>query len=613
MAPPATSPTGTSPATPPPASPEAKPAEEGKKETEGKDGEGKPATGARGKHFAVGLQINSDEWIMDIIGEQLPGTVIALNEKSQFIAKADVEFGVGDYVLAARGYGGIFQTRGIPGDDVTQPGNAWKAGFAIGAINPYSRQDHKAFVGIEFVGLNNYAGEDAGLAAPPPVARLSLSAENCMFACFGTDNLKFKLMSVQNTYFSLFGDTDLIEFEEDKERVRLEHQKATHFSRFSQIFVYSPLRIFEAGVSYCIDGCSEKDNGVLKDGPFRPGEALPNSLKVAINGLVGLNRARLVAPFANNRVLLGGFEVLGAEASKDLYDTVGLALNIFSVQSGAAMASNIKLRSEIWRRGDWLERGIMIGLDVALFSAFAGLTANRADDPRDYSGDFDLERLADPNISQEERDSINAQIQTSIDDFNENPGSVVDFDGRAGMMALSLMSFELGMTALDYWGGEYFLGNLHEFKKSFSDWGYNEYAFIVSRLGLLSLGTYLAVNSAEVMGLECSEGSNLPCSFGSRYPYFGTKEKGFNITMDDLRTQGDYQYIVASIGWGLLFYTVTDVQNLIEHYATDDNDGTGPKPPKDPDEKTSGLSNFMLDGSFGGPNREVMFKARANF
>jgi hypothetical protein len=307
----------------------------------------------------------------------------------------------------------------------------------------------------------------------------------------------------QETYFVLGGNEQLLT------------NGGSDFSTAGNLFASNKLNMLGINFRVFPNGVPQQDTEEAERGPFREGEAWAKIGTVAVGSQINRNRRRGIPPFANNRVFLGTFEPLGAQ-SRAQYDLLGVGLTLFSLQDGAMVAGNVDDRSDVWRRGNWTERGVMIGLDGINVLADVILSAKSE---------------ADPPKGQ------------TIPEFVANPGSVTDFNGRGAKINLALDLYELGLTGLDISGA---LGSRFDENKTH---------YALAHGALFLAGIPLFFFSAPISGAECApDGTFLfKCGFGTtantKGQYFSTDI--FDAGPEDM-SQVERQYILASIGSSLL-------------------------------------------------------------
>lgn len=286
-------------------------------------------------------------------------------------------------------------------------------------------------------------------------------------------------------------------------------------------------------------------------------------------------RRRGVPGLVNTSIFLGAFEPLGTEGSRGQFDTVGLGHTIFSALDGWGIFTNARDRSEVLRRGNWAERGVMLAIDGLDLAVDIGLSATAEGDPP-------------------------AGITT--EEFIANPGSVRDFQGRAAQMDLYLRLFEYGLTGLDM---TQLLGEDFQAGSPF---------YIISGGAALALGIPMFFFSAPMSGSSCGETGNLfNCGFGSPGPFFSGEP--YAAGPGDI-SQLERQWMVSSMGVALMGWGVSRVIGAITGSGGDaeattpaNEDGEGesnsepvssPTPPVDVSVQTDGHSQIMVtaQGSF---------------
>lgn len=489
--------------------PEAKPKAEKEEPEEGKGGD---------KHFSVGVELHNDTFLSDIVFKKLFQVNLdsIFTEKADFTAKVPFTFSGGPLKLMARPYGGMFQSRALPGTEIGDTGRGYKVGADFGLVNPYGKNFESAGLGFEATGIASHAGQESGIEAPGPVVRLHLYKQDD-WAWPVAGNLQLgvnTLFNYQETFFVLGNNTQL-----------LPEGQGTNFSTAGELFAKNKFNFLGISLRYYPNGAPQKDPIENTKGPFRPGEAWPKIGAVFVGSQINRNRRRGIPPFANNRVFLGTFEPLGA-GSREQYDLLGTGLTLFSFLDGAAMASNAVDRAEVWRRGNWTERGVMIGLDGVNLIADIALAATAEDDP--------------------------PKGQT-VDEFAANPGSVTDFEGRAGKMNLYMDLFELGLSGLEVSGA---------FGRKYDD---NKLHYGLAHGGTLLLGIPFFFFSAPISGAACApEGTSLfRCGFGTtantKGQYFS--DETFDSGPEDI-AQVEKQYMVSAFGAALMSHGASALINL---------------------------------------------------
>jgi hypothetical protein len=476
-----------------------------------------PEKGNGDPHLSFGLEFHNDTFVSDVLlNDILQINVDAvLNEKANFTLKAPVTFSGGPLKIMLRPYGGVFSSRAIPGTAVGETGSSYKIGMDVGLANPYGKNFEASGLGLEMTGVASHAGEASGIEAPDPVTRLHLFRQKDWSFNLGR-NFQMGLNTLHNyqeTFFVLGGDTQLLE------------SGGSDFSTAGNLFAANKFNMLGVNFRIYPNGAPQKDTVADAEGPFRPGEAWAKIGHVAVGSQINRNRRAGIPPFANNRVYLGTFEPLGAQ-SRAQYDLLGTGLTLFSVLDGGMIAGNVDDRSEIWRRGSWTERGVIIALDSANLIADVVIAAGAEDDPP--SGQ-------------------------TVAEFVAHPGSVTDFSGRAGQMNLTLDLYELGFSGLDASGA---LG-----RKSDE----NKLHYGLAHGALAVAGIPFFFFSAPLSGAECApDGTFLfKCGFGTtantKGQYFSTDT--FDSGPEDI-SQVERQYIISSIGASLLAKGAAGLINL---------------------------------------------------
>ncbi len=531
------------------AEPEAAPKPEEKKDEVEEESSGD-------KHFSVGLEFHNDTFLNDIILKKVFQINLdsVFNEKADFTFKVPFTFSGGPLKLMARPYGGMFQSRAIPGTEIGETGRGYKVGADFGVVNPYGKDFEAAGLGIEATGIASHAGEESGIDAPGPVVRLHLFKQND-WAWPVAGNLQLgvnTLFNYQETFFVLGNNSQL-----------LPEGEATDFSTAGELFARNKFNLLGLSLRYYPNGAPQKDPIENTEGAFRPGEAWPKIGGVFVGSQINRNRRRGIPPFANNRVFLGTFETLGAQ-SRDQYDLLGTGLSLFSFLDGAAMAGNAVDRAEVWRRGDWTERGVMIGLDGVNLITDIVLAAKAEDDPPEGQ---------------------------TVEEFAANPGSVNDFEGRAGKMNLYMNLFELGLSGLEVSGA---------FGRRYKE---NKLHYGLAHGATFLAGIPLFFFSAPISGADCApDGTALfRCGFGTtantKGQYFS--EDTFDAGPEDI-AQVERQYMISSFGAALLSHGASGLINLAVDAIGKDDKPSGGKPVKGADTATAPTINLQVGPNGGG-------------
>lgn len=470
------------------------------------------------KHFSVGVELHNDTFLNDIILKKVLQVNLdsVFTEKADFTLKAPFTFSGGPLKLMARPYGGMFQSRAIPGTEVGETGRGYKVGADFGLVNPYGKNFESAGLGFEVTGIASHAGQEADIEAPGPVVRLHLYRQDD-WSWPVHHNLQFglnTLFNYQETHFILGNNEPL-----------LPEGSGSPYATAGNLFAKNKFNLLGMSLRYYPKGAPQADPIENTKGDFRPGEAWPKIGAVFVGTQINRNRRRGIPGFANNRVFLGTFEPLGA-GSRDQYDLLGTGLTLFSFLDGSMMAGNAKVRSEVWRRGDWTERGLMIGLDAVNLIADISLAATAEDDPPEGQ---------------------------TVEEFVANPGSVTDFEGRAGKMNLYMNFFELGLSGLDVSGA---MGRPYD---------ENKLHFGLAHGGAFLLGVPLFFFSAPISGADCApDGLALfRCGFGTtsntQTPYFTDTPP---VSGPEDIAQVEKQYMVSAFGASLMSYGLGGVVNL---------------------------------------------------
>lgn len=471
------------------------------------------------KNWAFGLSLQND-WvplkILDFAG--IPLSALS-TENSYFTVKPSLEFPMGDWVGTVALRGGMFESKGIPGED-GKPGTGYRIGADWGLVNPYSPDHERSGLGFEVTGIGSHAGQATGISAPPPVVRLRFwrqSDWNFPIA----NNFELGLntfLNDQETYITLGNDSNLY----DNVPKGVLRPEQSPFANTSSLFARTPLRWFNISGRYYFNGRPDRDTAQDLSKPFRPGEGGAKLSNLWTGQIINMNRREDIPAFANTQVLMGTFWPLGMEGSMSQFDTIGVGLTFFSLQDGYFLARNAQTRAEIWRRDDsWILRGLSIGGDALYlgFNIYRAATAK-----------------PDPPYNQ------------TIPEFVANPGSVNDFSGRAGKINLMLAPFEYGLSALDASG---LAGNVWDEDRT----RYFATSGVAAGLGLLGF-----IFSGAITGNGCaSDGPGgasvlLRCGFpAQREKYFKTGIDATPANMQDIETQ----YVVSTMMAGLTSWGLT--------------------------------------------------------
>src|SRR5262249_14441290 len=181
---------------------------------------------------------------------------------------------------------------------------------------------------------------------------------------------------------------------------------------------------------------------------------------------------------------------------------------------------NAQTRGEIWRRGDWVLKGIMLGTDALLigFNIYRAATAK-----------------GDPPANQ------------TIAEFVKDPGSVTDFKGRAGLLNLKLLPADAGLTAIDASGiaGNVSDSNLTRFYAT---------SGVAAGLGVLGF-----LFSGPLSGNSCGpDGTLLRCGFyGQKANYF---HSGIDASPQNMRDI-ENQYVMSTTSAALASWGATRILN----------------------------------------------------
>lgn len=484
--------------------------------------------------LAVGLEFQNDTGMLalfDVAG--VPISALA-SEKSHFTLKPTVDFPMGKWVGMVRLNGGMFEARGIPGDDF-KPGDGYRIGLDFGLVNPYSRSHDRAGLGIELTGVANHAGQKSGIEAPGPLVRLHLFRESDINIPIA-DRFELGFSSFfnhQETYITLGNNPNLLATPGGAETNPL--------ATASSMFARSPLRWFGVSGRYYINGIPEREKREDLSKPFRPGEGVAKVGHLWTGQMINFNRREDIPPFANTQVFFGTFWPLGIPASQQQFDTVSTGLLLYSLQDGFFMARNAQLRGEIWRRDDsWILRGLMLGGDALLLGAniYRAATAK-----------------ADPPVNQ------------TIEEFVKDPGSVTDFSGRAGKLNLKLFPAEFALSALDASG---IAGNISDPDLT----RYYATSGVAAGLGLLGV-----LFSSPLSGGSCGDyGSLFRCSFhGRKGEYFKSGIDAGPQNMTDIENE----YVMSASSAALASWGVTRLlQPLFIPDADSDKKATSGKKKK---------------------------------
>ncbi|MDL1872421.1 hypothetical protein FBR05_09455 [Deltaproteobacteria bacterium PRO3] len=491
-----------------PADPVAEKPKEGKGD-KGAEG-GKPVEIDPKKTLAVGLEFQNDSVplaIFDAAG--IPLSALAA-EKSYFTLKPTVDFPMGKWVGMVRLNGGMFEARGIPGDDF-KPGDGYRIGLDFGLVNPYSASHERSGLGLELTGVANHAGQKSGIEAPGPLVRLHLFRESDInIPIAGRFELGFSsFFNHQETFITLGNNQNLLATPGGNE--------SNPLATTSAMFARSPLRWFGVSGRYYINGMPERETREDLSKPFRPGEGVAKIGNLWTGQMINFNRREDIPAFANTQVFFGTFWPLGIPASQQQFDTVSTGLLLYSLQDGFFMARNAQLRGEIWRRDDsWILRGLMLGGDALLLGAniYRAATAK-----------------ADPPVNQ------------TIEEFVKDPGSVTDFSGRAGKLNLKLFPAEFALSAIDASG---IAGDISDpdLTRFFATSG------VATGLGLLGF-----LFSAPLSGGSCGDSGTLfRCSFhGRKSEYFKSGIDAGPQNMTDIENE----YVMSASSGALLSWGVT--------------------------------------------------------
>lgn len=467
------------------------------------------STGVALRSVAVDLQNDSllADGILRNIGVPLDAFII---EQSHLTLRVPFEFNLGDYVGFFRPYGGVFSSRGIPGSGVGEIGLGWRAGLDVGVTVPRDPNHQSAGLGLEVTGIAQAA---EGGTQPDPVLRLHFHRQRDLANFTLGDARQFEIgvqtfLQTQESYLPL------------SNQALVEEEARTPFAQSQSIFAINPFRLLGLSLRYYPEGAPEGDNRTDPNRPFAPGEAAPRIASVAVGNIINRNRRRGIPALSNSRVFLG-LEPLGAVGSRDQFDTVGLGLTIFSALDGFGFAGTAQDRSEILRRGDWFERGVMLALDGIDLVVSLGLTLAQAGHPD----------------------------ATTIEELRAEPGSLTDFEGRAGEMDLWLRLIEYGLTGLD-------MTQAIDDEVAPGSLGYG-----LMGGGAILLGLPLFLFSSPLSGGGCGpEGGLLYCGFGSSDPYFS--EVPHEGGPEDME-QVERQFIVSSTGMALTAWGVSRLLGLI--------------------------------------------------
>ncbi len=459
------------------------------------------------KRLVVGFELENDTVpyaALDFIGLPLSGLA---TEQSKFTLKTSMEFPVGDWTGMARLGGGVFSAKNIPGSgsgDVN--GSGYRVALDFGWVDPSAKSHDRAGFGLELTGVSSHGGEAIGVATPSPVVRLHLFRESDLNWDLGNDwelGVSLPLMH-EESYFILGGDTSLIPTD-----------STSPLSSTGSLFAKSPMRMFGISARYYVEGSPGRESVEDQEKPFRPGEGGPKLAQLWTGQLINLNRREAIPAFSNTLVLFGTFWPQGMEESRRQFDTITTGLTLYSAQDGWTMAKNARLRSEIWRRDkDWLNKGLMLGADAIWMGYHFFQTVAAENDP---------------------------PSNQTLEEFQQNPGSVRDFQGRVGRMSLPLGAVELGLSALDASGYAGREGDADSTR-------FTATSYVVAGIGLAGV-----LFSGPLSGNGCAESGLLRCGFpGNKDKYF---KGGIDADPGHMRAI-ENQYIVSTSGaalasWGL--------------------------------------------------------------
>lgn len=535
--------------------PPAAPAPEAEAQAQETEGETSSSTGVALR--SVGVDLQNDSLLADGILRNIGVPLDAfITEQSHLTLRVPFEVNVGDYVGFLRPYGGVFSTRGIPGSGVGEIGLGWRAGLDVGLTVPRDPNHQSAGLGLEFTGVAQAA---EGGTIPDPVLRLHFHRQRDLANFTLGDARQFEIgvqtfLQTQESYLPL------------SNQALVDEEASTPFAQSQSIFAVNPFRLLGLSLRYYPEGAPEADHSNDPTRPFAPGEAAPRIASVAVGNIINRNRRRGIPALANSRVFLG-LEPLGAVGSRDQFDTVGLGLTIFSALDGFGFAGTAQDRSEILRRGNWIERGVMLALDGIDLVVSLGLTLAQAGHPD----------------------------ATTLEELRAEPGSLTDFEGRAGEMDLWLRLIEYGLTGLDMTQA------IHE-EVAPGSLGYG-----LMGGGAILLGLPLFLFSSPISGGGCGpEGGLLYCGFGSSDPYF--REEPHEGGPGDME-QVERQFIASSTGMALTAWGVSRLLGLIlggggasesDSVTESDSGSAGPEEASEAAQRTASGTppiNFQLQAS----------------
>jgi hypothetical protein len=480
------------------------------------------------KYWNVGLSFRQDTgalWVLDKIGIPVSSFI---SDQQYYNFKPSIEFPMGDLVGMARFNIGAFALKGVPGDATTNPNEkmnparGYHRGIDLGLVDPTSKSHLNAGLGLEFTGIDSYSGTGN---KPSSLPRLHFYRETEHTFGFGDFQLGISsFYNNQETYLPLGKGDQLLT------------TGGTPFSTSSSLYARSSIPLLVVSGRYYLNGRPDYPNfDPSGNVPFQAGEGATKVASLIPSKFVMFNRARDVAAFANNQVFMA-LEPFGAKTSRDQFDQLSIGLFAYSVLDGLLMASNADTQAEILRRGDGWHQGAMFAIDGVGFLAHVIGAANAK---------------ADPPANQ------------TLQQFQQNPGSVIDFDGRANEMLWKTDLWEGALTAATYGLEEatnkkgFALTDGDEGDKKIKDHNdeirsdrstYQVVGGVAAGVGLLGVLT-----SGLLTGQGCgSEGSFLACTFpGTREKFFAPGQNFTPATMTGIENHYVVSSIFASlIPWG---------------------------------------------------------------
>lgn len=482
------------------------------------------------KYWNVGLSLRQDTGLLFILDKMgVPISAFA-SDQNHFNARASLDFPMGDHVGMVRLQGGTFVLRGVPGsavDPTKKPdyGTGYRVGVDFGLVDPASKSHFTTGMGLELTGLASFAGQEQGIKGPGPTPRLHFFRQSEIPITFGNFQLGLgSFFNQQETYFPLGNGEPL-----------LDGTKNTPVSYASSLYARNSLPLLVLSGRFYWNGVPDFPDTDLNT-PFMPGEATTKVVSLLPSKIIMFNRSRDVAAFATDQVFMA-LEPLGPKGSRDQFDTLSLGLWAYSIQDGLLIAGNADTTAEIFLRPNtsWAHKGTALGMQGAGFLWHVIGAATRKGDP----------------------------VYGNIAEFQKNPGSVTDFDGRGYNMAWKLDLWEGALTAGTYGlekgtskKGEALTGDEEHDKAVKRDqWIYRGVGIGASVLGVV--GNLLA---GAISGQGCGGDANLlGCTFS------GTREKFFAPGQDfspSTMTGIENNYVVSALfssllAWGApkMFYS----------------------------------------------------------